>query len=80
MQRHDPIEVGVERGDDGQVRQARIRFGPHYAAEVRSDGERVSFSLVATHHGFAADATEVGGELELILTDVRRLHPERAVD
>ncbi len=80
MHQHGPIEVSVEHDRDGEVTQARIRFGPHYVVEVDREGERVLFSLVATHHGFAADASEVGGELERIVQDVRRLHPHRAVD
>jgi len=40
----------------------------------------VSFVLVATHHGFKADASEVDGELERIIEEVRRAHPETTVD
>lgn len=74
------IDVRSEHDADGEVVAASIRFGPHYVAEVRNDGSRVTFSLVATHHGFAADASEVGGELEAIVCEVRRLHPHTEVD
>lgn len=36
--------------------------------------------LLAMHHGFAAEASEVGGELEAIIYEVRRLHPHTGVD
>ena len=48
--------------------------------EVKKDQGKVSFVLVATHHGFKADASEVSGELERIIEEVRRVHPETAVD
>lgn len=77
---HNPIDVQVEHRPDGEVGRASIRFGPHHIVEVRDDGERVSFSLVYTHHGFAVDASEPGGELERIVEEVRRAHPEAMVD
>jgi hypothetical protein len=48
------IEVDVERAANGQVRRARIRFGPHHVVEVRTDGEKTSFALRYTHHGFGS--------------------------
>lgn len=75
------IDVDSEKNAKGQITVARIRFGPHYVAEVRAeDPEKVVFALVATHHGFEADASEVGGELERIIEDVRRAHPDALVD
>ncbi|CAN5313338.1 hypothetical protein BH20ACT13_BH20ACT13_18410 [soil metagenome] len=40
----------------------------------------MSFTLAYTHHGFRADATEVSGELERIIDQVRAAHPEALVD
>jgi hypothetical protein len=77
---NNPITVETEHGADGQIVAARIRFGPHYLVEVRGDGSSVSFTLVRTHHGFSADASEVGGELETIIDEVRRARPAAAVD
>jgi hypothetical protein len=76
----DSIDVDSERDANGEVTEARIRFGPHYLVEVRKDRGTVSFVLVATHHGFKADASEVDGELERIIEEVRRAHPETTVD
>jgi hypothetical protein len=36
--------------------------------------------LGATHHGFKADASEVDGDLERLINEVREEHPEMAVD
>ena len=74
------INVVSETNAYGEVSFASIRFGPHYIVEVRQDGAKVSFSLVYTHHGFGADASEVNGELESIINDVRRTHPEAVID
>jgi hypothetical protein len=56
-------------------------FGPHYyvVLERRDDG-KVNFILGATHHGFKADASEVGGELEELIQEIRRGHPQLVVD
>jgi hypothetical protein len=63
----DSIDVEIVRDADGEGRQAQIRFGPHHRVEVWRDAERATFSLVATHHGFKADASEPGGELERLI-------------
>jgi type IV secretory pathway TrbF-like protein len=76
----DSIDVDSEKNANGKVTVARIRFGPHYLVEVRKDRGKVSCVLVATHHGFKADASEVSGELERIIEEVRRAHPDAIVD
>ena len=75
-----PIDVVSETDARGDITFASIRFGPHYRVEVRNDGANVSFELVATHHGFKADASEVNGELERIIQEVRHAHPDTTVD
>lgn len=82
MSEQEPHTIDVESEHDasGQVAAARIRFGPHYLVEVRRDEASVTFTLVATHHGFRADATQLGGELEQIINDVRHGRPGAAVD
>jgi hypothetical protein len=74
------IDVDVERRANGDVVRARIRFGPHHRVEVWKDNERTSFALVATHHGFKADASDLNGELERIINQIRETNPELAVD
>jgi hypothetical protein len=73
----------VETDTDNQGIYTRVRlvFGPHYFVELhreRSGG--VTFVLGATHHGFKADASEVSGELERFINEVRQAHPENMVD
>ena len=74
------LDVDVEHDANGEVRRARIRFGPHHGVEVWKDGETTWFALVATHHGFKANASELNGELERIINQIRELNPGSAVD
>lgn len=74
------IDVDVDRDAAGQVRRAKIRFGPHHGVEIWKDGETTWFELVATHHGFKADASELNGQLERIINQIREANPDLAVD
>lgn len=73
--------VNVQRSHDGTIESVKIGFGPHYFVDlqVTKDG-KLQFVLGATHHGFLADASEVGGQLESVIEEVRSKHPEMAVD
>jgi len=73
--------VEVDEAEDGTIKSVRLVFGPHYFAnlEASEDGP-VRFMLGATHHGFVADASAVGGELERFVYEIRDAHPESAVD
>ena len=79
---HSPrtaIDLTVSKAETGEIESVRIRFGPHFIVEVRDDGKAVQFKLVATHHGFTADASQVGGQLEGIIEGVRSAHPDALV-
>ena len=72
---------GYREKNIGSFNGIRIVFGPHYFIELhRTAKGPVTFILGATHHGFKADASEVGGELEQFIEVIRRLHPANAVD
>ena len=62
------------------MRAATCPTTPSYVLEVRQTANDVSFELVYTHHGFRADASTVSGELEQIIEEARRAHPDKAVD
>lgn len=73
--------INAVKDESGQYRSVRIVFGPHYFVELaRGDQGGVSFSLGATHHGFRADASEVDGELERFINEIREAHPGNRVD
>ena len=74
------IDVTVERSASGEITRAHIRFGPHHGVDVWDQNGRTRFSLVSTHHGFEADASEVPSELERIIEEIRRSHPDLVVD
>lgn len=74
-------EFKVDKGEDGVTRFVRVVFGPHYFIELTlKEDEGVDFVLGATHHGFRADASEVNGELEAIINEVRQGHPNLLFD
>lgn len=73
--------VDVDKDSAGNIKKVRLVFGPHYFVELHSkEHEGVEFVLGATHHGFHADATEVNGELEKIINEVRAKHADKLVD
>jgi hypothetical protein len=76
----DRLEVSVDEDASGKPKSVRLVFGPHYFVDVRSDDGRMTFVLGATHHGFKADASDVGGELESFVNEIRDRHPANAVD
>lgn len=73
--------IDVEKDKDGTIKDVRLVFGPHYFVELyRRDNDEVEFSLGATHHGFRADASQVNGELEKIINEIRERHPDKSID
>jgi hypothetical protein len=73
--------VGIQKNIEGQYSNVRIVFGPHYFVNLRlNEKEEVIFGLGATHHGFKADASEVGGELETFIYEIRDAHPQNKFD
>ena len=74
-------EVKFKKSDIGKTSKLRVVFGPHYFLELNSDEDgKVTFILGATHHGFKADASEVGGELENFIYEIKDRHPKNEVD
>lgn len=73
--------IEVKKDDKGDYKSVRLVFGPHYFVELHRerDGD-VTFVLGVTHHGFKADASEVNGELEKIIYEIRSAHPKNLVD
>ncbi len=73
--------IETDRDDQGIYTRVRLVFGPHYFAELhRETSGAVTFVLGATHHGFKADASEVSGELDRFINEVRQTHPGNMVD
>lgn len=73
--------VEIKRDTDGEYRDVCLVFGPHYFVELhRQPNGGVMFAIGTTHHGFRADASEVDGELEKIINEVRASHPKNLVD
>jgi len=74
-------KVEVTREPSGKYKRVRVTFGPHYGIELNTyESGGVSLSMVATHHGFQADASTVNGELEQIIQAVRAAFPKNLID
>ncbi len=71
-------EPEIERDADGKVSAVRFAFGPHYFVQVDIREGKETLCVGATHHGIAADASEVNGELEQFVEELKRAHPEKA--
>ncbi len=73
--------IDIEKDSKGRYKDVRIVFGPHYFVELhRNSNGKVTFVLGATHHGFKADASEVSGELEQFINQIRDKYPKNLVD
>jgi len=66
--------------EGSQCQALRVTFGPHHFVEIALVDTAVRFRLGATHHGFEADASQVGSELEAIIEEVRQAHPKTSID
>jgi hypothetical protein len=54
-------EVTTQKDSKGNYTDVRLVFGPHYFVELHLERSgKVRFVLGATHHGFKADASQVG--------------------
>ena len=73
-------DVELKTDGKGRIMEVRLVFGPHYFVELLNTKQGVSFAVGATHHGFKADASEVNGELERIVGEVRQQHPKQCID
>jgi hypothetical protein len=73
-------DVEIKTTRTGRVQAVRIVFGPHHFVELVARKSKLSFAVGYTHHGFRVDASEVNGELEQIINELRNAHPERAID
>ncbi len=73
--------VRYRKAADGYTDRLRVVFGPHFFLEILAEpsGE-TRFLLGATHHGVFVDATDVGGELDQIIKNLRSQIPEKTVD
>ncbi len=71
-------EPEIERDARGKITAVRCTFGPHYFFQLMRVNGRLEVSLGATHHGFRADASEVNGELERFVEEIKKAHPTNA--
>lgn len=72
--------LSLEKDNKGNCKRIHVRFGPHYLVDIFKEGDKTKLALIATHHGFLADASEVSGELEQIINEIRESRPKSKAD
>mgnify|MGYP006309934183 CR=1 FL=1 len=72
------VEISISK--DGRDNKVSIVFGPHYFIKIYEEKGKTFFELCATHHGFKADASDVGSELEGFIGEIRDNHPQNMID
>jgi len=81
---HGIRDVEIKRNSSGDISSIFVIFGPHYGLEIYSELGEIWMELFATHHGFRASAvsysSEPLSELEQIIEEIRRRHPDKCVD
>lgn len=75
------IEVYTKQGRLN-VQEVTLVFGPHFAVTVRKKGEKLSFEMVATHHGFKVRDVNTmrDNQLEKVIDAVVRYNPSLKTD
>ena len=73
-------DVEIEYDEYGKHKSVKIIFGPHHCIKIKNNKDNCSLCLVATHHGFIADATEADGELSEMINNIRDNFPKNKID
>jgi hypothetical protein len=68
--------VIVEGGREQGYKRVQVLFGTNYFLEIIDNDGQVEFLLGAHHTGFKADASELNGQLQKYISEVRERHPE----
>ena len=69
--------VNQYRDEKTGLGKLHVVFGPHYFLEIEEQPDgKTSFIIGATHHGFRADASVPGGELETFIEQIRNKYPD----
>jgi hypothetical protein len=69
-------EPEIRRDASGEITYLSFTFGPHYFVGVEIEDGKVNYYMGATHHGFKADASQVNGELEQFIDELKARHPD----
>ncbi|MEI7652382.1 MAG: hypothetical protein WCJ96_10295 [Verrucomicrobiota bacterium] len=72
------LSADIVKGKGG-VEAVVVRLAPHYLIVI-TGGDKPTVSMACTHHGFVAEAFELNGQLEQVITHVRQRFPMLRVD
>jgi hypothetical protein len=70
-------EPKIARDASGKIQSVRLVFGPHHFVEVDLKDGRARCAIGTTHHGVRADASEINSELERLIDELKRAHPDK---
>jgi hypothetical protein len=72
------LSADIVKGKGG-VEAVVVRIAPHYLIVI-TGGAKPTVSMACTHHGFVAEAFELNGQLEQVISHVRQRFPKLRVD
>ncbi len=72
--------VVVEGNRESGYKRVQVLFGTNYFLEIIDNDGRVEFLLGAHHTGFKADASEIQGQLQKYISEIKDRHPESAFE
>ena len=72
------LSADIVKGKGG-VEAVVVRVAPHYLIVI-TGGAKPTVSMACTHHGFVAEAFELNGQLEQVISHVRQRFPKLRVD
>ena len=67
----------INQDNDGKISDISFVFGPHHFLEVSLDKDKVKLKLGATHHGFEINGSDIGGDLDKLIWDIRSNHHDK---
>ena len=72
--------VVLEGNRETGYKRVQVLFGTNYFLEIIDNDGRIEFLLGAHHTGFKADASEIQGQLQKYISEIKDRHPESAFE
>jgi hypothetical protein len=72
--------IEIKKDREGEVSSVHLVFGPHYFLDLQQEDGQLIFYLGAAHHGFRADASEIGNGLEEMIESIREAYSQSRFD
>jgi len=63
-----------------KIQEQYLTFGPHYYIKLTNENNKQFIELGCTHHGVKFNASNVNGEFEQIINQLRTQFPKNNTD